>query len=173
MQVLVTYATRHGSTAGIAEALAAEMVGAGLDVDVRPMAEVDRLANYQAIVLGSAVYVGRWLPEAVSFIEERAATLAEKPVWLFSSGPVGDPEPKPAGDPEGVAELAELISAREHRVFTGKIDRGELSLGEKVIVSIVRAPEGDFRDWPAVVSYAREIAADVSALPLNERSVPS
>jgi menaquinone-dependent protoporphyrinogen oxidase len=168
MRVLITYATRHGSTTGIAEALGAEMVSAGLDVDVRPMAEVDRLGNYQAVVLGSAVYVGRWLPEAVSFIEERAATLAERPVWLFSSGPVGEPEPKPAGDPEGVAELVDLISARDHRVFAGKIDRAELSLGEKVIVSVVRAPEGDFRDFSAVASYAREIVAEVAALRAND-----
>jgi menaquinone-dependent protoporphyrinogen oxidase len=168
MRVLVAYATRHGSTTGIAEALGAEMGGAGLDVDVRPMAEVDRLGNYQAVVLGSAVYVGRWLPEAVSFIEERAATLAERPVWLFSSGPVGEPEPKPAGDPEGVAELVDLISAREHRVFAGKIDRAELSLGEKVITSVVRAPEGDFRDFSAVASYARDIVAEMAALRVND-----
>jgi menaquinone-dependent protoporphyrinogen oxidase len=167
MRVLITYATRHGSTTGIAEALGAEMVNAGLDVDVRPMAEVDRLGDYQAVVLGSAVYVGRWLPEAVSFIEERAVTLAERPVWLFSSGPVGEPEPKPAGDPEGVAELVDLISARDHRVFAGKIDRAELSFGEKVIVSVVRAPEGDFRDFSAIATYAREIVAEVAALPVD------
>jgi menaquinone-dependent protoporphyrinogen oxidase len=164
MRILVAYATRHGATAEIAEALGTEMADAGLDVDVKPMADVERIGDYDAVVLGSAVYVGRWLPEAVTFIEERAATLADKPVWFFSSGPVGEPEPKPSGDPEGVAELMERISAREHRVFAGKIDRSTLSLGEKVIVSVVRAPEGDFRDWAAMSAYAREIVAEIGAL---------
>jgi menaquinone-dependent protoporphyrinogen oxidase len=161
MQLLVAYASKHGSTAEMAEAIGLELETAGHDVDVKPMADVDRLGGYDAVVLGSAVYVGRWLPEATSFVEANAASLGEKPVWLFSSGPVGEPEPKPVGDPEGLSEISDRIKPRHHRVLPGKIDRSTLSFGEKVITSVVRAPEGDFRDWPAISEYAREIAAEL------------
>jgi menaquinone-dependent protoporphyrinogen oxidase len=79
------------------------------------------------------------------------------PTWLFSSGPVGDP-PKPEEDPVDVAEVSEKTSAREHRVFSGKIDKSKLSFAEKAIVVAVRAPEGDFRDWDEIGDWANSIA---------------
>ncbi len=163
MKVLVTFATKHGSTAEIAQAIGYELADAGLEVDVAPVADVHDVAGYGAVVVGSAIYVGRWLPEAVRFVAANAATLAERPVWLFSSGPIGAPEPKPARDPEGLAEVTAKVEPRGQRTFAGKIDRSQLSLGERVITRVVGAPAGDFRDWPAVADYAREIAAALSA----------
>ena len=164
MQVLVAYASKHGSTAEIAQAIADELQTAHLEADVQHVADIDRLAAYDAVVLGSAVYVGRWLPEAVAFVEAHGATLADRPVWFFSSGPIGEPEPMPRGDPEGITEMSKKVGVREHRVLAGRIDRADLSLGEKMIVRVVRAPEGDFRDWPAVGAYAHQIAAELGAL---------
>jgi menaquinone-dependent protoporphyrinogen oxidase len=115
------------------------------------------VAGYDAFVLGSAVYAGRWLDEARHLVEENASALRAKPVWLFSSGPVGEP-PKPEEDPVDAEPLVTATGAREHHVFAGKIDRSGLGLGEKAIVIALRAPEGDFRDWDAIRAWAAGIA---------------
>ena len=75
-----------------------------------------------------------------------SAVLESRPLWLFSSGPLGAPEPKPAGDPEGVVELASSIFAQEHRVFPGRLDRARLGVGEKLVTRMVGAPAGDYRE---------------------------
>ena len=111
-------------------------------------------------MIGSAVYVGRWLDPARELVETHAAALAERPVWLFSSGPLGPPDKlKPEGDPVDVAGLIETTDAVEHRVFAGRLDRKLLSFGEKAVVVAVRAPEGDFRDWDAIDGFADAIRA--------------
>jgi menaquinone-dependent protoporphyrinogen oxidase len=161
MKVLVSAASKHGSTMEMAEAIARVLDDAGLVAEVIPLEEVGALEGYDAVVLGSAVYVGRWLPAATNFVGEHAEQLRGRPTWLFSSGPIGSPEPMPKGQPEGIADLAEQIGARAHHIFSGKIDRRQLSFGEKVITSAVRAPEGDFRDWPVVESWARGIAGEL------------
>jgi menaquinone-dependent protoporphyrinogen oxidase len=91
-------------------------------------------------------------------LADRIAELSPQPeTWIFSSGPIGDP-PKPEEDPVDVAPILEATSARDHHVFSGKIDKAKLSFGERAIVVAVRAPEGDFRDWNDIESWANEIA---------------
>jgi menaquinone-dependent protoporphyrinogen oxidase len=110
-------------------------------------------------VVGSAVYVGRWLDPARDLAEAHAGTLTPRPVWLFSSGPLGPPDAlKPEGDPVDLAGLVETVQAVEHRVFAGRLDRTLLSFGEKAVVVAVRAPQGDFRDWEAIDGFAADIA---------------
>ena len=98
MTVLVTAASRHGGTREIAEAIARELEAQGVSVELRELEEVSDLGRYDAVVLGSAVYLGRWLEPALRFVERHADELAERKTWLFSSGPiVGDPpRPDPA-----------------------------------------------------------------------------
>jgi menaquinone-dependent protoporphyrinogen oxidase len=115
------------------------------------------VSEYDAVVLGSAVYAGRWLAAAREFAEIVAQSDPPKPTWLFSSGPIGDP-PKPDEGPVDVAHIVEATSARDHRVFSGKIDKSKLSFAEKAILMAVRGQEGDFRDWDALESWANEIA---------------
>ena len=79
------------------------------------------------------------------------------PVWVFSSGPLGDP-PKPDEDPVDVAGIVDLVAPVEHRVFSGKIDKSELGFGERAIMIAVRAPDGDFRDWDEISAWADGIA---------------
>jgi menaquinone-dependent protoporphyrinogen oxidase len=98
------------------------------------------------------------MADARDLVEREAASLRGKPVWLFSSGPVGEP-PKPEEDPVDAAPLVEATLAKAHRVFSGKIDRAVLGLGEKAIVITLRAPEGDFRDWDAITAWAAEISS--------------
>lgn len=156
-RVLVTAGSKHGSTAQIADRIAAVLTERGHLVDVKAPEQVTDLSDYQVVVLGSAVYGGRWTASAKA-LADRITTASPNPVtWIFSSGPVGDP-PKPEGDPVDVAPIVQATSAREHRVFAGKIDKSALSFGEKAIVLAVRAPEGDFRDWSEIEHWAHEIA---------------
>ena len=156
MKVLISAASKHGSTAAIAAVIAGELGAAGIGTDVIPPGKVVSVAGYDAVVIGSGVYVGKWLDSARGLIEREAAALAARPVWLFSSGPVGDP-PLPAAEPD-VVSMIEATGAREHRVIPGKIDRGQLSVGERAVTRMVRAAEGDFRPWPEIRSWAAEIA---------------
>jgi menaquinone-dependent protoporphyrinogen oxidase len=157
MRVLVSAASRHGSTVEIAAEIASALVEAGIDAAVVPPDDVHSLEGWDAAIIGSAIYVGHWLAPARDLVERLAPELAECPVWLFSSGPIGDP-PVPVEEPEDVADLVALAGARGHQVFAGRIDRKRLGLGEKVIMTALRAPEGDFRPWTDVRAWTEGIA---------------
>lgn len=161
-RILVAVASKHGATRQIADHVAATLRHRGADVAVEDAAVVDHVDGYDAVVIGSAVYAGHWLKEA-RLVAERVAERDPRPaVWLFSSGPVGDP-PKPAEDPVDVADITDLTGAHGHEVFAGKLDRSALGFGERAIAIAFRAPEGDFRDWNAIAAWAGGIADDLAA----------
>lgn len=157
LRVLVSAGSKHGATAEIADSIGETLAGRGLDVTVAKPEQVTNVADYQAVVLGSAVYAGHWTDPAKDLAQRVAATNSSPDVWLFSSGPLGNP-PKPEEDPVDVSEIIQSTAAREHRVFAGKIDKSKLSFGEKAIMIAVRAPEGDFRDWDEITTWAQGIA---------------
>ena len=162
MRVLVTAATKYGATAEIGQAIGEVLGEYGLDPTVVPPERVGGLAGFDAVVVGSAVYAGHRLKPARELVDRLGGELAGRPVWLFSSGPVGDP-PKPDEDPVDVAEVLAATGAREHRVFAGKRLRKQLSFPERAIVSALRVPEGDFRDWTEIRQWAAGIADDMGA----------
>jgi menaquinone-dependent protoporphyrinogen oxidase len=157
MRVLVVWASKYGSTQEIAEAIADVLRDRGLDVDLLTVEDVGDVAAYDAVVVGSAVYAGHWLKPARELVDRLAPVIATRRVWLFSSGPIGDP-PMPEEDPVDVQDIRERTNAVHHRVFAGKLVKQQLSFGEKAIVMALRAPEGDFRDWTAIRQWASEIA---------------
>lgn len=161
--VLVAYATKHGATAEIAEKIGQVLRRAGLRTDVLPADRVSDLTPYDAVVLGSAVYIGRWRKEAVKFLKANEPALAEKQVWLFSSGPTGKGDPVALMQgwrfPGKLQTIADRITPREIAVFHGVLDVGKLKFFEKWIIKTVKAPVGDFRDWDAITSWATAIAA--------------
>ncbi|WP_432989914.1 flavodoxin domain-containing protein [Dactylosporangium sp. CA-233914] len=157
MHVLVTAASKHGSTAEIAELIGAVLTEQGLDATVCAPGDVAGLDGYDAVVLGSAVYAGHWLDPAQRFAERHAAGLAARPVWLFSSGPIGDP-PIPADHAVDARRVEAIAGPIEHRVFAGALHRARLGFTERALVAALRAPYGDFRDWAAVRHWARGIA---------------
>ena len=163
MRVLVAAATRYGATAEIATAIAEVLGEHGLEAAVLPLEQVEGVDGYDAVVVGSAVYAGHWLKPARELVERHAGTLAGRPVWLFSSGPVGDPL-KPEEDPVDVAELLTATGAREHRVLAGKLVRRQLSFPDRAIVSALRVPEGDFRDRTEITRWAASIADALQAV---------
>ncbi|MDJ0441473.1 flavodoxin domain-containing protein [Rhodococcus qingshengii] len=156
MKMLVTAASRHGSTDEIAGALADALRRGGADVDLLKPEDVHEITDYDTVVIGSAIYIGRWLPPAKEFIARFREALLLRQVWLFSSGPVGN-NGRPVNDPPDVSPQVEATGAREHRMFAGKLDRTTLGFGERMMVRAVRAPEGDFRDWESVNEWAEQI----------------
>jgi menaquinone-dependent protoporphyrinogen oxidase len=178
MRILIAYATRHGSTRGIAERVAAVLAESGFDITLREVGDVDSLDHYDAFVIGSAAYMGGWLGEATTFVREHRDELAGQPVWLFSSGPIGD-EPLDAkgrdqlvtARPKEFAEFARELEPRDERVFFGAWDpeAPPVGLAEGLMARFARflpatkeaLPAGDFRDWPAIEGWARGIAAEL------------
>jgi menaquinone-dependent protoporphyrinogen oxidase len=162
--VLVTVASRHNGTLEIAEAIAAGLVGRGIVAEVRHVADVNDLSDYGAVVLGSAIYMNRWLAEARRFVQINASELCMMPVWLFSSGPLGPADHLvPPSEPADVPVLLRLTRARGHRRFGGRLDMKYLRFSERAVVRTIHAPEEDRRDWSAIDQFAGEIAESLLA----------
>ena len=161
MRVLVASASKHGSTTEIARAIGTALLLRMVDADVKTVESVVTIEGYDAVILGSGIYMGHWLEPARRFIEHNADELRQRPVWLFSSGPLGDP-PKPDTEPTDAADLIEATHAREHRVFGGSLDKRELGIAERAMVAAMRAPEGDFRHWDEIDAWAGAIVAELS-----------
>ena len=166
--MLVAYGTEHGATAEIAQAIAKTLTAAGFAVDVQRARRVRSLARYRAVVLGSAVYAGRWRGDALRLLRRRE--LRDRDVWLFSSGPVGEDK----GDPEQlerwtkpprVEEIAADLGVHEHVVFGGMVAEDAGFIRKKMARKI--PPElRDRRDWDAIDAWAQSIAAGLSGRPV-------
>jgi menaquinone-dependent protoporphyrinogen oxidase len=167
-KVLVAYGTKYGSTAEIAEKIGEVLRQAGFDADVLPANQVKDLAPYGAVVLGSAVYMGQWRREAARFLKANEKVLAERPVWIFSSGPVeeGDPEElvEGWGFPKRLQPVADRIQPRDNVIFHGAVDPEKLTPFHKWVLENVKSPVGDFRDWDAITAWASGIADALKSL---------
>lgn len=168
-KVLVIYASKHGSTQEIAETIAAELTARGLEADLHNAEAPTEITAYDAVVVGSAIYAGNWLPAAVQFVKENVAQLAQRPVWVFSSGPLGEGPASELVDgwtqPRSLDSAFAQIVPRDVTVFHGKIDFDSLSWGERLIFRAVRGQTGDFRDWEAIRAWAGEIATALQSAP--------
>jgi menaquinone-dependent protoporphyrinogen oxidase len=185
-RVQVVYASRHGGTAGIANRIAEVLRTEGADVVVADAADQPDPKGFDAYVIGSGVYTGSWLKRGSEFLERNQATLATRPVWLFSSGPLPgsskttdaqDPLTRALGPEEGpgsggrkkIAALSAAIHPRDHRVFLGAFDPKDppKSMLERLVrlmpASKQILPAGDFREWDAIEAWARGIAAELAA----------
>ena len=152
---------------------------AGLQADVKPIKAVGDLAGYGAFVVGSAAYIGHWLPEAVEFVRANQAVLTNRPTWLFSSSPLGT-EPmnglthdqRLAAEPKEMPELREAIRPRDHRVFCGALTPAKLGLRDRAIRTLPAGrallPEGDFRDWPDIDAWAAGIASELATVSFGD-----
>jgi menaquinone-dependent protoporphyrinogen oxidase len=185
MNTLIVHASRHGGTAGIADRIAEVLHEAGIDTVVAPAADSPDPATFDACIVGSGVYMGSWVKEGSRYLERYADTLATRRTWLFSSGPLPGSSKTPEGavDPieaalgpqEGpgsggrraIEALSARIHPRGHAVFQGAYDPTDAptSMAERVVRMMPMAksalPTGDFREWPVIEAWAREIADEL------------
>lgn len=163
MKVLIAVASRHGATLQIAQRVEAGLRAAGHEVDLLDVTHghhgPDVVDGYDAFLIGSAIYEGRWLRGARVFTLDHAIALQGAPVWLFSSGPLDDDAAHIGMDTRRVDELIHAVDAIEHRLFSGRLDRAELGRLERWIADVVRAQDGDFRDWDAVDAWVATVVA--------------
>ncbi len=160
MRVLVSVASRHGGTLDMGSVVAAVLREAGHEVDEVEPDDVERADRYEAVVLGSAVYVGRMALGMRDLVDRQARQLRGRPVWLFWSGPVGD-TPGGGATPDDVTSVADAVEARGVRMFSGRLERDELNISERALVALVHAEQGDFRDLDEVRQWAAGIAAEL------------
>lgn len=164
--VLVAYATKHYSTAEIALAIYEELRNIPqLQVELELVDDVKSIERYDVVVLGSAVYMGQWRDEAANFLKKFEQDLAERRVWLFSSGPIGEGDPKKLMKgwtfPETLQPYADCIKPQDIVLFHGKLETEWLNIFEKAAVKFVNASTGDSRDWEMIRGWARHIAAEL------------
>jgi menaquinone-dependent protoporphyrinogen oxidase len=165
LRVLVTYGSERGATAEIAQAIAETLLNARFDVDIANAREVKHLDGYDAVVIGGALYLGRWHRDARKFVKRHANALRARTVYMFSSGPLdgsasdGTIPPTPS-----VAKLVQAIGARAHVTFGGKLARD----AEGFITSrMAKKLSGDWRSWHQIRAWAGEIAAALETAPAH------
>jgi menaquinone-dependent protoporphyrinogen oxidase len=180
MKVLVAYASKAGSTKGIAEYIGEKLRARGLSAEVEDVSSVKSVGEYDAFVVGSAVYMFHWTKEAKQFVLKNQAHLASRPVWLFSSGPVGNQKTNSEGrdlldvsvsGPKEIEELTAAAKPRSHRVFFGALDGSKLGGAMGLTYRFMRRskairesmPDGDYRDWKDIEAWANGIAEELSA----------
>ena len=180
-KVFVVYGSRHGGTSGIAERIGTVLRADGLEAEVAAADHARDIDDVDAFIVGSGVYMGSWLDEPLDFLKRYQATLATRPVWLFSSGPLrGSTAAKDGADPiadalgpqdgpgsggrKKIVELEAVIRPRDHRVFYGAFDPKDppKAMSERLVRMMPAfkgvLPAGDFRDWDEIEAWAHEIA---------------
>lgn len=173
MSVLVAYASEHGSTREVAELIGRVLTDRGLRVRVRSVGSADGPDGpdrYDAFVIGSAVHDQRWLPPAVDFVRRHAATLASRPVWLFSVGMPGAlrwPLSRfaTAEEPRLPTQFQDVIRPVAHRLFSGVIAAGHLPWTGRLAFRAIGGRYGDYRNRLEIEAWAGRIAADLTAGP--------
>lgn len=167
-KILVTYASKYGATAEIAEKIGQVLIQSGLQAEVIPVNKVRDVNAYRAVILGSALYIGKWQKEAEAFIKANEQSLSNQPFWVFSSGPTGKGDPLELVEgqrlPSALNQVVDRIHPRDVAVFHGHINPGKLNFIEKfAIKNLVKKPFGDFRDWQMITAWANQIVCDLKA----------
>lgn len=162
MNVLVAYGSKNRSTAGIADMIVATLQTDGLAAQARPAAEVRSLEEYDAVVLGGALYAGRWHRDARRFAHRHTKALLGRPVWLFSSGPLDDSADTGEIPPVAqVAKIFERLDAVEHVTFGGRLTEQAEGFIAKAMVR--NGTSGDFRNQERIARWSHAIATHLRA----------
>lgn len=164
-RILVTYASRSGSTAEIAEAISKTLTEGGAQVDVIPMQAVKDLSSYQAVIAGSAIRGSKWLPEAVQFIRAHQSTLRHIPFAMFTvciTLAMSNSEQYRAAVAGWTAPVRAIVRPLSEGLFPGMLDFNKLPMNWETLklratVAMGIFPRGDRRDWNAVHAWAESV----------------
>lgn len=162
MKILVAYASRMGSNAEIAERIGEQLREAGHEVDVSACADAGEAAAYEAVILGSALYVGHWDKSALDYLKSNSAQLAERPTWLFQSGPCGEGLDLDHTDtPRGVRKVSSRIGLSTPVTFGGRLDK---TLAKTRVARWMSTGKyaGDFRDWEQVRAWTAGVVEELA-----------
>lgn len=161
-RVLVAYASRMGSTAEIAERIGDQLREAGYAVTVAPCTDAPPASEFVAVVVGSAIYVRRWLPSAVRYLRRQVRRGGARPTYLFQSGPCGKPAESVVHVQRAVRRLATRLGADAPVSFPGRLDP---TLAKDPVSRWVATGSmaGDYRDWDAIANWTARIVADLGA----------
>ncbi len=166
-KVLITYASRYGSTKDIAIAISKVLEDHQFINDVFPAEDISSLDPYHAVIMGSAVYFGNWLEPASELLESFQEQLIQIPVWLFSSGPTVNGDPSKALEnwcfPTSLQAIANIIRPRDIKLFAGKIDPTLLTLDDWLTNRSMGGKSGDYRDWNIIAEWANSIANNLKS----------
>jgi menaquinone-dependent protoporphyrinogen oxidase len=172
-KVLVAYGSMHGSTGGVAEAVALSLCGAGMHAEVRRVETVNRVSDYDAVVVGSAVRSGRWLPEAMDFVQSYRDVLSERPVAYFLTCLAlyrDTPETRRTaqGYMTPVLESVPKVVPKDAGLFAGVLDYERYNLVMRMVMKHKMAkqgvPEGDHRDWERIRAWARGLVPRLAGI---------
>lgn len=155
-RVLVAYGTRTGTTASVAEFIGEILCAEGADADVRDVQEAEDVAAYDAVVLGSAIRAGKLMPEILSFAEENQTKLQAMPLAAFVvCATIQEDTEENREEVAGyLAPLRELVQPDIEGYFAGAIDRSKLSLPLRLMLKVMKAEDGDWRDWDVIRAWA-------------------
>ena len=155
-KVLITYATKRGSTTEVAQAIGETISKKGIDVSILPIKDVADVSGYDAVFIGSAIRMGSWLPEAVSFVKQHQDALNKVPTKIFSVHILNQGY-QPESQKERTtytAQVRAIINPEDEAFFAGKIDPSQLKFVERLLFKAVKSPDGDFRDWNKIQQWA-------------------
>lgn len=161
-KILVAYASKYGSTKEIAERISKKIDASGCKSELLEASSVNNIKQYDAAIIGSGVYIGRWLKPATKLVKKNKNSLKNIPVWFFSTGPTneGDPLKETEGwiFPNSLTDEADLIKPKDKALFRGIIQKNKLSGIEKWMMEKFNAKEDDYRDWDKIEKWAKGIA---------------
>jgi menaquinone-dependent protoporphyrinogen oxidase len=161
-RILVAYASEYGSTAGVAEAIGKELCTKGASVDVRLAKKVTNLSPYRAVIVGSPVYRGKWMPETIKFLKENSEILSKIPVAYFvvcmtMQNPTEENRRKALAYLDPVGHSVPQVKPVKIGLFAGALHYDKLSWLMRKIIKSKGSPEGDFRDWDAIRTWAAHL----------------
>ncbi|MCJ7703414.1 MAG: flavodoxin domain-containing protein [Anaerolineales bacterium] len=157
--ILVVYATRAGSTVEVAQAIAETLATRGFKVDVKPAKGKPEVEGYKAVMIGSGIRMGNWLPEAIAFVKKNQQVLNQVPVALFTVHMLnsGEDEESVANRLAYLNSVHPLITPVDEVFFTGKMDLSRLSIIDRLIAKTVKAVDEDKRDWDLIRDWALHV----------------
>jgi menaquinone-dependent protoporphyrinogen oxidase len=163
-KILVTYASQGGSTAGVAEAIGQALSANGISVDVLPVKEVANLEQYRAVIIGSAIHSGKWMPEAMEFIKRNQNRLRRMPTAAFQVCMMlaTSNEQYKRMVPDWLAPVRAQISPVAETSFAGAVwpnQYAKLSekLGLRIFLATIKLSAGDYRNWDAIHAWAKSL----------------
>lgn len=160
--ILLVYESKYGATKGIAEEIAKTLAQEGHEIDVyNNPDDAPNPKSYDAAIVGSAVYAGRWRKRAVDFCRRYGAALNKSKLWLFSSGPLGLEDEQRDGAPVRLNGVVKKLKFRDHAIFAGKLEEDSVNVFERMIIKSIKAPMGDFRDWNAIGNWAKGVSKEL------------